>query len=347
MNNFRPMNNKKKSSRANLTDSFSVTSFQTFNKYVGHTKFELKYMSNRLVDYFLSRAEAHPSTCAMAWCMRETEVARLFTREDFYEFLFRLQILFQSSDLVETWMMEGHLVSYTYKGEPHVLNLEDIVMHFGLEAYDHYINHTSRNRFLERLPSSINFALKVGYTAHFPELQMEEHRRIENNFIYAPEITPEIMARAEFLASDIMKAIPEEKFTKKKRAFLEKEKELQERHQRILNLELFDVRKIPEETIRKCLDTLFIPEEVNRILSTEKLFEENVRKLIYVGWVYANCFLKPDGTYTQEKGTFTVDFMDFELDGGGYHATGRNNITHNTEFCRMDDMTPYLKGVPV
>jgi hypothetical protein len=139
LDNFRPMKSKIKSSAADAANSFSVSSFQTFNKYVGHTKFELKYLTGRPLEYFLSRQEAHHSTCAMAWCMRETEVARLFTREDLYEFLFRLQILFQSTKLVEYWIIDGYLLSYTYKGLPQVLNLENILMHFGLEAYNHCI----------------------------------------------------------------------------------------------------------------------------------------------------------------------------------------------------------------
>ena len=345
MNKFRPMHNKKKSSRVDVTDPILVSSVQTFNRYVGYTRFELKYMTGRPVEYFLSRGEGLPSTCAMAWCMRETEMARIFTHEDMYEFLFRLQILFQGSDLVESWLTEGSLVSYTFKGEPYVLTLEDIVMHFGFEAYDHYINHTARKRFLERLQASANFAMTVGYNTYFPDLRMQEHRRIESNFIYAPEITPEKIARAEFLATDIMKAIPVETFTKKSRPFLEKERELEVRHQRILGMESFPVRKIPEETIRKCLQTIYTDDFVDHILSAPEIFEAEGRKIIYVAWVYAKCFMKPDGTFTREKGTFICDFMDFELDGGGYYATGRCNITYNIEFVCMDGMVRYLERV--
>jgi hypothetical protein len=152
---------------------------------------------------------------------------------------------------------------------------------------------------------------------------------------------------AEFFASDVMKAIPEQTFTKKSRAFLEKEKELQERHQRILNLELAGIEKIPGETLRKCLLTIFREDIADEILSDPVKFKANGKKPIYLGWVYANCFMKPDGSFTPEKETFSLDFSDYELEVGGFHETGMKNLTYNVDFARMEQMAPYLKGVPV
>ncbi|MBK7478503.1 MAG: hypothetical protein IPI69_01400 [Bacteroidales bacterium] len=80
------------------------------------TCLNVKYISGKPHQYFEDFKEPMPSTRAIAWCMARTEVARLFSRDDMHEFLFRLPILFHIRGLVEDWLMDGTLFNYWFRG---------------------------------------------------------------------------------------------------------------------------------------------------------------------------------------------------------------------------------------
>jgi hypothetical protein len=309
--------------------------------------YQLKYNSGIPSGYLRYYGEALPSTYAVSWCMREAEIARIFTKEDLYEFFFRLPLVFDLSDLLENWLLGNSLVSYVYKGKQYELKPEDIIMHVGLESYDYYLNHTERRRYLERAAVGRNCATDVGYGGRFPDLKMETDKLIFSHLIYSPEITPERLAKAEFFADSLLKLMHEDTFASKNLALLEKEKELKLRKERIWNLNRFDTNMIPKEIIRQCLLTAYTPEYAAQLLEDANEFRKRAFNMIYVAWVYANCFFLPDGACSPEKEVFTLDYIDFELEAGGFLETGRCNLTYNIEFSKLDTMVPLLKGVQV
>lgn len=310
--------------------------------------FTLKYISGLPAEYFKSYGELPPSTCALLWCMQKTEVARIFTRDDLHEFFYRLPLVFYLKEPITPRKKADPVINYYFNGTFYPLSLDDINMHFGLEAYDHFINHTMRERYIIRLEGVIEFAMKVGYNSYFEQLEMVSHIMQKGNTIYPPKITAEMLDRADRFAADMMKLVPGEVFSRKGKARCDKEKELTARQQRINNLKMFDINKIPADILRKCLLEAYTEENVNHLMDNPAELKRKTTKMLYVGWVYANCFMKQDGTLSDEKKSFILDFMDYEIEGeGGFHKLGMSNLTYNVEFSNIEVIAPYLNGIEV
>ena len=310
--------------------------------------YEMKYIYVLPAGYLNPKGGALPSTYALIWCMQKTEVARIFNHDDLYEFLFRLALVFHPDEVHSPEKEEDPIISFGFDEEVYHLTTEDILFHFGLEACDHFINHTDRERFIARAKGGIEFALKVGYNSYFPRLDLQDYRKPGGRIKYPPVITSAELGKAEKFASSLMKLIPAEVYDLKNEAFRRKEKELAVRQQRIYNLNRFDLDKIPVDILRKCLLEAYVEEYVNKLMDKPEELRKESLKMIYVGWVYANCFMKDDGTFSDEKKSFVLDFMDFEIEGeGDYRETGMRNLTCNTEFNRIDVIAPYLKGIDV
>lgn len=310
--------------------------------------YELKYIYGLPAGSVQKQNLALPSTYALIWCMQKTEVARIFNRDDLHEFLFRLALVFHPDEVLTPKKIEDSLLSFSFNKEVHQLNTEDIMFHFGLEAYDHYINHTDRERYIWRAKGGIEFALKVGYNSYFPELDLQEYKRPGGKIKYPPLVSNRILKKAGEFASRLMEIIPAEVFKLKNKAFKAKERELATRQQRINKLKRFDIYKIPSGILRKCLLEAYAEEHVNQLMASPEELRKEAGKMIYVGWAYANCFMKEDGTFSDEKKNFILDFMDFEVEGGGdYRETGMRNLTYNCEFNRIDVIAPCLKGIDV
>jgi len=303
---------------------------------------KLKYTTGLPAEYFKYNGEGLPSTYAIIWCMMATGVSRIFTKNDLKEFLFRLPIALNSLDLVETWFMKDRLMNYTYKEKYYVLKLEDVVMHFGLEAYDYYLNYSPREKYLGSVSNNITAAMITGLVGEFhvipPEITDDDVLSLSVKD-HIPEITPELVAKAEFFAGDLMKFITAKTFTESNQAIKEKEKELEGRRKRIRNIPVFEIKKIPADIILQCLEIMYKEDYVKHLLNNPDEFEKEAKPLMYLAWLIANDFMILAGLDTRETEEITLNCMDYELEGGGY------DLGETIEMYNIEEMRSLLKGL--
>ena len=281
----------------------------------------LTYTKGMPVEYFRYHGHAPATSYAMLWCMLATGFSRIFIREDMKEFLFRLTFALNSMNLVETWLMKDHLMDFKVKGKTYVLNLDDIVMHLGIEVIDSIENHSAREKYLSGISGGIATAMFLGGLEDFSVLEPV----IEDNIIQmkqakelTPEITPELMAKAEFFVSDLMKFIPEETFTDRNPLIAEKEHEIELRRDRIRNLPVFDIGKIPRKIIRDWVHEIFKPEDAAKLLQDKKEFDKHVKPYVYLAWLMANDLIIMNGPFTCAKEGVVLNYEDYELPDGGF-----------------------------
>ena len=309
-------------------------------------KLNFSYTKGLPLYHFQDKKEPLPASYAIAWCMLATSVSRIFTKEDMKEFLFRLSITLHSLDLLENWLVKDCLMNYSVKGKQYVLTLDDIIIHFGMEICDAYANLVSREKYLGNLLNGLKGAMFVGDQGGFSVLKTEVREYEDGkqyNFSkvknYIPEITPELITKAEFFATDLMKFIPNEIFENRNEAMLEKEKELRERQDKINKMPVFDIYKIPQETIRQCLEIIYIPEYAEKLMADKELFSKEAKPLIYLGWLYANDLLDFTDDLPESMEGIPLDFEDYQLEDGGVNL----NIT--IENYNISELTPLLSGL--
>ena len=309
---------------------------------MGKSSLSVRYTSGKPRRYFEDLKEPMPSTRAIAWCMARTEVARLFSKDDMREFLFRLPILFHLRGLVEDWLMEGTLFTYFFRGKEYTLSVDDLVMHAGLEAYDHYLNVTPRDRYLNRVKWSMNFPLTTGYAEAFPQLRIDGTKLVVDHLVYGPELTPELIDKAAFFAADVMKIMPGKYFYHACSNLVRKKKELAKRKKMIEAIHDFDLREIPCDMLKACLEIISCSCDAEKILRSPDdadSIDRQIRPAIFLAWTWANHFTSKDGLFLPGKEEFTRDYLDYEAEDGGY------NLTYNIGISLPEKLIPVLKGL--
>jgi len=309
---------------------------------MGKTCLSVRYISGKPQQYFEDLKEPMPSTRAIAWCMARTETARLFSKDDMHEFLFRLPILFHLRGLVEDWLMEGTLFNYWFRGREYTLTIDDLAMHYGLEAYDHYLNVTPRDRYLNRAKWSMNFPLLAGYTETFPQLRIDGTKLVVDHLIYGPELTPELTGKAAFFADDVMKFMPPDCFRNSGRPFRKKKRELEKRREMMAALHDFNLTNIPGDILSACMDKVWQGGPKDKILAAPgnaDSFDRQLRPVIFLAWMWASHFTTDDGLPLPGKEEFTRDYLDYEAEDGGY------NLTYNVEMSLIEELVPLLMGM--
>lgn len=281
----------------------------------------LTYTKGVPLEYFKYYGHAPEASYAILWCMLATGFNRIFTRNDMKEFMFRLAITLNSLNLVETWLMKDHLMDYRVKGNSYILKLEDVATHLGIEIIDSIENHSSRDKYLADIKEGIGNTMFISSFSDFSVLEpVREGDEISfrNAGELAREVTPELIAKAEFFAGDLMRFIQEETFTDRNPLLDEKEKEIGSRREKIRNLPVFDIKKISRRIIRGWVESTYKPEYASKVLKDKQEFERKARPFIYLAWLMANDLLIINGPFTCEKEGVVLDYKDYELPGGGY-----------------------------
>lgn len=303
---------------------------------------DYEYIEGPAKEHMRVTGEPMPSGWAIMWCMTATSFHRIFTKEDMKEFLFRLAITLHSMDLVENWIIKDKLMNYSFNGNPYVLTVEDVVAHFGIEVYDVYENYVSREIHLQRVSTGIRDAMFTGVLNGISVIGPRDtglNKKEISGERYTPEITPELVKKAEFFASDLMKFMPDKMFTERNPAILRKEKELDERGEHMKHLPVFDIKKIPPEIIRKCLLVMYPEDYVDYLFSEREDFDKFAKPMIYLAWLYANDFMVSDGNLSWPREGFSINYDDYELESGGI------NLLVTIQDYNLKDTVPLLKGL--
>ncbi len=306
------------------------------------TGLNFNYINGGAKDYILKNKKPFPASYAIFWCMLAMGVNRIFTRENMREFLFRMAITFHSANLVETWFLKDHLMEYSIGDGKYTLKLEEIISHFGFEIIDHYHDINDREDFYDQLTKGIMNAAYIGRLENFTVIGAEKDATGEIKLTKknpAPsEITDKMIANAEFFADDLMKFIPEGVFKHKSEALLQKETQLMERRKKIGNLPVFDIKKVPEDIIQKCAETIFIEEYARKILNNQALIENELTPLIYLGWLLHNGFLERDEYYMlQPTEGIPFNYEDYLDEDESY------KLEETIEQFELESLEPFLK----
>ncbi len=302
------------------------------------------YMTGQVPNSFKSTGETLPSSMGIAWSMRGSYVHRIFNKEDLKELLFRMAIIFNTEGFVERWFTNDRILIIYVDGIPYSLTVEDLIAHFGAEVCDSLENFTGRDVYLQRMREG---KLHINHTGLYRNHEYPEdfslvdyiHQFLEK--VPISEIDDALIAKAEFFADDVMKFIPDETFNHRNRAMIDKEREIAERVERIKNLPVFDINRIPRDTVFQCLEIMYANTDnwIENVYDSPKKFEEIVRPMIYLAWLYANDFIvRVDGWPEPAEG-FELDVRDYELEDGG------SNLDMTIMYCNIEDTVPLLKGV--
>lgn len=306
-------------------------------------KLYFNYVKGLPLEHFKSTGEALPSSYAIYWCMMATFIHRIFTKEDMKEFLFRMAVSLHSRNLVENWLIDDGLINYSVNDQLYALSLDDIIMHMGFEAVDGCENWSSREFYLDNVARGISNAMFFGGLGDFlvinPVLDGLDSIDLSGKR-FTPEITPELIAKADFFANDIMRFIPEKIFDQRSKTLLEKEEELALRKEKVRNIPIFEIDKIPDEIIRQCLEIMFRIDFVEELLVSPVKFNATARPLIYLAWLWANDFLHRDheGCVNEREGII-LNYDDYELEDGG------SNLLITIEDYNLEETVPLLKGL--
>ena len=309
---------------------------------MANLKIDYSYISGYPYEYWEREKEVLPSAYAIYWCMTATGMYRIFSREDMKEFLFRLAIVLNSKRILETWLAEEELLRFSLRDKAYVLLAEDIALHFGIEIIDAVENCCQREQFLQKVS---DFIWNATFSGLFAELLVieavvtgENEKKISVKE-HTPEITPELIEKAEFFSNDLMSFIPNEVFTAVNPERIRKKEEILQRRERIKSLPVFDIRRIPDEVLRECLEIFYIEEYALHLLESPEDFEKFGTPLIYLAWLDANNLLKFDDGFVDAAEGFYIDLRNYELEDGG------SNLLQTIEMYNMAETKPLLKGL--
>lgn len=302
------------------------------------------FIDGEPLEYYKKTGEFHHSTKAMQWCMTITSVHRIFYEADLKEFLFRLAIVMDKMKLTEKWLCNYELFSYRCEDKSYVFTIEEILKHIGFQCLNSIENFSDREIFLSKINANIGIGAFLGIftgISVMPLIKKSEDEYVISTATYAPDMTGDLLKKASFFRDDAMRFFLPEMFKKINVRIIAKEKELEERRQKIKNLPVFDIDKIPKETINKCLYSLFNENFVADLLGCEEDFNIFAKPMIYLAWLLANDMLVYDGiTYDTIEGV-PIDYDDYELEDGGW------NLYQTIIDYNMYELIPILKGVGI
>ncbi len=307
--------------------------------------FTTKYIENYRHKYDLSDDDIAPQTYAMYWCMMATNMNRLFTRQEIHEFLVRLAITLDTLDVVESWFAYDKLVPFKMGETYYALKVEDIYAHMGFEAVDFYTNQLPRDIFLRKIANNIKTAMFVGVLEHnFQVIQPRKEAAGGDTYViegeeHSPEITSDLIKKADFFAHDVLKMPPESLFDDIPHARKEKMMELERRKEVVRNLPKFSLQMLSEETIEQCMVLMLGSEIVQELKQEPEDYQEESYRLIHLAWLFANDLVWGDEYDWNYREGVDLDPDDYELEDGGI------NLYETYEDYNMAECEHLLKGI--
>jgi len=280
----------------------------------------LNYCKGIPYAYWGNNIEALPASHAIMWLMVATSFNRIFTREDMREFLFRIAVILDKKELTETWLIKDRFIAYEYNGEKKYLYLEDISNHVGIEILDVVDNYSSRDFFLQQIKEksvALSFlSLYTGCNIIIPEKTGHNSNVFRMTEIQSI-ITPELIKKSEFFASDVLAQIPDEAFVDKNVRMLEKEKEIEGRRIMIRNYPVFDVNNYSDDVLKEISLTIFGEKDTEYYLSDAEDFHVFVVPWIHLAWLFAKNLMNIEehNAYPKEGAADDFDINFFDDDG--------------------------------
>ena len=117
----------------------------------------------------------HPLTKAIVVCLTATSMNMLFTRQDMFEFLVRIQLAFPFLKIDEHFKNSNHIFSFFENEDEHKMCVEDVYSHIGIRM-SNALNNSERLIFFNEINSNVSAAVYHGelLNSNFSELLKEQ-----------------------------------------------------------------------------------------------------------------------------------------------------------------------------
>lgn len=255
-----------------------------------------------------------------------TGIYRLFTKEDFREYFFRIALLYRYYGVLESFFSKEYL--FEVKSEDSSVKIGPVEIAQYVGAYAGWpTHHTPFDQWIGYLPEMLRnctiSAVFSGIDLFGNELAVTETRPnnegIEKSYRYQPRHSqPSEMdiQNARLLADIMTKELPDELFIAWKEKFPEAKKEYDNKANRKPEYH-FDLDKLNDEVKEK------IQEHMSQFFPGEEFEHETSRALIYLAWLWANGFV-----YLTDMNGFDWYVIDpvypfdmdvIELEDGGFN----------------------------
>jgi hypothetical protein len=223
----------------------------------------------------------HPLTKAIAICLTATNMNMLFSKQDMFEFLVRVQLAFPFLKIDEHFKNSNHLFCFSENEDAHKMCVEDVYSHIGIRM-SNALNNTEREIFINEINSNVSAAVYHGemLNSNFSELLKQQ---MKNNDL--PLTIDEHKVRsAEEIAALLMKVVENNKFNdiSEIHAIISSCKNLDKKNKE------FDVDKIDKDILNEFYEHI---SNICEFDSIEELMNKEPRKvenLLLVAWLYAN-----------------------------------------------------------
>lgn len=251
-----------------------------------------------------------PQTNALFFVMFATGIYRLFDKPAVYELLCRMAILFKHKRIVDNFFKDDKLFVIQAPGYKYTMCMKDIQDHLGLEIADGPDDIISRKDWLKNITKHWKAACVAGALCNNPMLEKTAIGKNVYEIGARPdkEITPEYLQVVDLFAREALKNIPERTFEELQFRVAEVRqnlanycKELQKRPKH-----KFDYEKIPQEIKSKICDSCFGYIK-NRAARESMLAEPMFISLCYLGWLWANGYVRVYEVEMDNKRAFTAD----------------------------------------
>ncbi len=295
--------------------------------------------------------EPAPETRAIAFCMNVTGVSKLFSREDYYELLFRLAISLQQLKIVETFFGDDYMFSFNYNNQSYAISHQDLVNHIGLHIYDAPRPPEPFDNWVSQLEKFWNNSIFTGFVLGMinPAKHLTEKKRLEEDdeveFTAEDiEIHPSVAVinNARIMADSAIKDIPDDIFED----FVIREEKYLKQIQDYIDFMnspppmTFDWNRIPAEKQRVVLELLF-PDGYTKGATLDEIQEyyfDSAKNLVYLAWLFANGFVY-NAVRSEIDPRFNVDISVYD----GLDGEGGINLQNVFECFDLESVLSYLK----
>ncbi len=259
--------------------------------------------------------KSDPLTGLSTLLMMVTGVHRLYTREDFSLFFYRLAVLGKKYGLFENFFLNNNLLKYTTGNGPAYLDVNDCAKFIGLRFSGSYKANIGHEAWSEAIPQLLkNVAIVEAFSGIIlfeGLLSKQESTQGINATINEEEakLAHPDFENAALLSESIMKELPVNMFDEWTRLSPTAFEDWKNEETRIANIKQYDYNSLDDKKKRKII------EHFNQFFEVDDSVMRKVINLSHLAWAYANNHIYRDsyGLITLET---YVQLDEMELDEG-------------------------------
>lgn len=276
----------------------------------------------------------HPLTKALAVCLTATNMNMLFTKQDVFEFLVRIQLVFPFLKIDEHFKSSNHLFCFSENDDAHKMCIEDIYNHIGIRM-SNALDNNERSEFINNVNS---YAINgLCYAETVSEAFHKVITSAMDSYKLPVAINKSKIAAAEENATLFMNTVENDGFFE----VSEKLNDIIAYRNSEKNKKEFDINKIDKKILNEFyehISTICKHDSIDELMAEDP---KRVENLLLIAWLYANKKLMKNlyGEYEVEFAyIFEVDYSAVIIEDG-YLPTLNDVI----DFYSLNDFAEKLR----